>query len=182
MKPCERSVFTPEVMKRINTVVGKIGRDFLLDHLRLAEVKNNIMDYLWRNARYYNPKLSEWRTFAGMVVTSGAKRERARLAEEERANRGHVPVDANPNGDDALPLPDPRGSVERLVFAIDLADVLARMPARTAAILHAVVVEGMTFCEAADRFGHARKAFYKKTWPRVRKDFLSAGGEFFLER
>jgi len=182
MKKEVSGVFTPEVVKRIKAVAGSIGRDFRLDQLRLAEVRNNIMDYLWRNARFYNAKLSQWRTFAGMVVTSGAKRERARLAEEEQASRRHVPVDTNPDGDDALPLPDPRNSVERLVFAIDLADVLARMPARTAAILHAVVVEGMTFAEAADRFGYARKAFYKNIWPCVRKDFLSAGGEFFLER
>ena len=54
-----------------------------------------------------------------------------------------------------------------------------RMPAPTAAILHAVVVEGLTFAEAANRFGHAPKAFYRRVWPRVRKDFLHSGGEFF---
>ena len=83
------------------------------------------------------------------------------------------------DGHDELPLPDTRGGIDRLAFAMDLADVLARMPAPTAAILHAVVVEGLTFAEAANRFGHAPKAFYRRVWPRVRKDFLRSGGEFF---
>lgn len=172
-------IFTPAVKKRIETVVHGLGMGFFLDPLRRAEVESNIMEYLWRNAHYYNPRLSEWNTFAGLVVTSGAKRERVRLTEEAKVAQRNVPVSTGVDGDDELPLPDTRGGIDRLAFAMDFADVLARMPTSTAAILHAVVVEGLTFAEAAKRFGHAPKAFYRRVWPRVRKDFLRSGGEFF---
>lgn len=173
------SIFTPAVKKRIENAVDRLGMRFFLDPLRRAEVKTNIMECLWRNSRYYDPQLSEWYTFACLVVTSGAKRESARLTEAAQVAQKCVPVSTGADGDDALPLPDTHRDIDRLAFAMDFVDVLARMPASTAAILHAVVVEGLKFDEAAKRFGYAPKAFYRRVWPRVRKDFLHSGGEFF---
>ena len=179
MNENSNDIFTPAVKKHIGTVARGLGLRFCLDPLRRAEAENNIMKYLWRNAHYYNPRLSEWDTFASLVVTSGAKRESVRLTKEAKVAQRHIPCSTVADGNDELPLPDTRGGIDRLAFAMDLADVLARMPAPTAAILHAVVVEGLTFAEAANRFGHAPKVFYRRVWPRVRKDFLRSGGEFF---
>ena len=181
MKGKKESIFTPAVKKHIDRVVDRLGMNFHLSPFRRAEAKANIMEYLWRNSRYYDPQRSEWYTFACLVVTSGAKRERVRLADEARDAQKFVQVSSGTDGDDELPIPDPRCDIDRLAFAMDLADVLARMPVHTAAILHAAVVEGTSFAEAAERFGHAPKAFYRRIWPRVRKDFLEAGGEFLRD-
>lgn len=84
MKENSNDIFTPAVKKHIETVARGLGLRFCLDPLRRAEVENNIMKYLWRNAHYYNPRLSEWDTFASLVVTSGAKRESVRLTKEAK--------------------------------------------------------------------------------------------------
>lgn len=174
-------VFTPAVKKRIEVAVDRLCVSFRLDPQRRSEAEANIMEYLWRNARYYDPQLSEWYTFACLVVTSGVKRERVRLTAEAQLAQMCVPVSLEAEEDEEVKLPHLRGGADALAFAMDLADVLSRMPARTAAILHAVVVDGLSFMEAAIRFGHSPKAFYRRVWPRVRKDFLLAGGEFFCD-
>ena len=172
-------IFTPAVKKRIDVVVDRLCASFRLDPLRRAEAKASIMEYLWDNARYYDPALSEWYTFACLVVTSGVKRERVRLTGEMQIAQRCDTISMEKEDDGDIRIPRTRGGADGLAFAIDLADVLARMPAHTAAILHAVVVEGLKFDEAAKRFGYAPKAFYRRVWPRVRKDFLHSGGEFF---
>ena len=172
-------IFTPAVMKRIANVVDRLGMRFFLDPFGRLLVKSNIMEYLWYNSKYYDPQLCAWDTFAYLVLTSGEQREAVRLTEEAKAAQSYVPLPTDADGNDELPSPDTRCGIDRMVFAMDLADVLARMPAHTASILYAVVVEGLTFAEAAKRFGYAPKAFYRRVWPRVRKDFLRSGGEFF---
>lgn len=172
-------IFTPAVKKRIDTVVDRLGMRFFLDPFGRSLVKVNIMKYVWCNSKYYDPQLSAWDTFACLVVTSGERREMVRLTEEAKAAQSYVPLPTDADGNDELPSPDTRCGIDRMVFAMDLADVLARMPASTASILYAVVVEGLTFAEASKRFGYAPKAFYRRVWPRVRKDFLRSGGEFF---
>lgn len=174
-------IFTPAVKVRIDVVVDRLCSSFRLDPLRRAEVKANIMEYLWDNARYYDPELSEWYTFACLVVTSGMKRERVRLTGEMQLAQRCVPISLEGEDDGDVRIPRTRGGADGLAFAIDLVDVLARMPAHTAAMLHAVVVEGLTFTEAAIRFGYRQKTFFRRVWPRVRKDFSRSGGEFFRE-
>ena len=172
-------IFTTAVKRRIEVVTDRLSANFRLDPLRRSEVKANIMEYLWRNARYYDPQLSEWYTFACLVVKSGVKRERVRLTEEAQLAQRCVSVSPEQEGEMENRMPDPRGNADMIAFAVDLADVLSRMPASTAAILHDVVVEGMSFTEAAIRFGYSPRSFFRRVWPRVRKDFLLAGGEFF---
>ena len=176
----EKGIFTAEVKRLIKAATDHLSRDFRLNALQRAEAKANIMLYLWRNAQYYDPTLSEWKTFATLVVSSGTKRERMRLTKEANLEKIHVPLDTEP--DDARESNFARCRTADIDFAIDFAEVLSRMPPRSAEILHSVVAEGLSLKEAACRFGFSQRAFYRRAWPRVQKDFLRLGGEFLLSR
>lgn len=181
MKRKGSAIFTRAVEKHIDAMVGRLGMNYRLDPVRRTEVKVSIMEYLWANSKYYNPQLGEWNTFASLVVANGVKRESARLAHEAREGQKFVRIEAETEGGAGLQFPDATCDIGRLAFAMDFADVLAKMPVSAAAILHAVVVEGLSFAEAARRFGLAPKSFYRSVWPRVRKEFFAADGDFLFD-